>query len=460
MSKQLIDAVFNRIGLEDYLKGAEDTARWIRSLEKKTDKGSYWVPEKVDDKEYGRVDMYFGSSGIILFFISLADASGNPEYLNDARRGGDYILDQFETFGSDCLNRRQIYLSQYHDGIRWSYTVGGVSGVAYALAELGSATGDKKYTDAAIAYTEMIVANAHENEHGLDWGGKSGISFDSGTILYLLYAGKKFGRPNFTEAANKGGHAILTTGLKAKVGTRFMGLRNIVKEMTGIDDVNYDVPNFYYGTSGIAYTFARLYQETKEEAYLTAAREGAAYVASVAVTDGEAALVPYRIPDKQDLYYLGNCHGVTGTARLYYILYDITGEDFYREWTEKLVNGLEASGAPELRSPGYWNCYSFCCGTAGFLDLYAALYLKTNDRKWLNLARRSAKVLISEGSLSMDGFNWHQAFDRTDTDAISTDPGYFSGAAGNADALLQLWFAEHGKAPVFRQPDEPFVTRG
>ena len=88
MSKQLIDAVFNRIGLEDYLKGAEDTARWIRSLEKKTDKGSYWVPEKVDDKEYGRVDMYFGSSGIILFFISLADASGNADYLDDARRGG------------------------------------------------------------------------------------------------------------------------------------------------------------------------------------------------------------------------------------------------------------------------------------------------------------------------------------------------------------------------------------
>ncbi|MFR3284793.1 MAG: hypothetical protein ACLTR6_11020 [Clostridium fessum] len=46
----------------------------------------------------------------------------------------------------------------------------------------------------------------------------------------------------------------------------------------------------------------------------------------------------------------------------------------YRHEIEELVKGLEATGAPEKRSAGYWNTENICCGTAGLLNMYLGLW--------------------------------------------------------------------------------------
>jgi lantibiotic modifying enzyme len=219
------------------------------------------------------------------------------------------------------------------------------------------------------------------------------------------------------------------------------------------------MPGFAYGTAGISYTLARLYQETGDPAFLEGAKKGADYVTAVAHTEGDAALVPHRIPEWNNLFYLGHCHGVAGTGKLFYLLHEITGEAHYAQWQEKLVQGLLKAGAPEIHSPGYWHCFSWCCGAAGFINLFAGLYLKDKEPRYLEYGRRSGNVILGEASIDEAGVKWPQAFKRVVPGEITVEPGYGPGAAGIGAALVHLYLAEKGKAPIIRFPDEPYDTR-
>jgi len=78
-------------------------------------------------------------------------------------------------------------------------------------------------------------------------------------------------------------------------------------------------------------------------------RQGAQHLQSIAIVHGDAALVPYRFPDLTDIFYLGFCHGPAGTARTFFELHTITGDQGYKQWTERLANGVVQSGIPEDR---------------------------------------------------------------------------------------------------------------
>ncbi|HBC27866.1 MAG TPA: hypothetical protein DC013_10685 [Ruminococcaceae bacterium] len=453
-----LKSIFAKAGWSDYLKGAKAAASWIRSVEKEAEGGSFWVshPERGDQE--GQIDIYHGSAGILLFFLQLADATGDPSYLEDAKRGGDYILNRLGKYGYEYLSS-SLGGPHYREGTRWTFLSGGSAGVAFALTELYKALHLEKYKDAAVRITDAVTAHAEKVEGGVLWSGKSGVNFDSGTILYLLYASKFFHRPDWKETAVQAGKAILTTGRKQEKGTKYVGFVNMVKAMAGIKDDSYHVPNFAYGTSGICYTFARLYQETGEKAFLDAAKEGAKYLTSIAHVENGAALIPYRLPDLDTLYYLSNCHGVCGTARLFYLLHEITGEETYWEWTKMLAQGIIATGAPELHSPGYWHCFSYCCGTAGFTDLFLGLWLKTGDKKYLEYARRTGEVMLTEAHVEEGKASWYQMFKRIVPDEVTQEAGFYSGAAGIGAALIQLFLAKDQKAPLLRFPDEPYLSR-
>lgn len=450
--------LFKRPVQTDYLEGAKEAAEWVRSLEQRTEHGSYWVEHPKRGPGFAQLDMQHGSAGILLMFLQLADASGDQSYLEDARRGGDFIVHALDTYGIDYL-QSSMPSGHYQEGTRDSLISGGGAGVAFALTELNKSVPDASYTRVALSLTETILADAVPAPDGVKWSGKSGINFDAGTVLYLLYAAKEYHHPEWVEVAAAGARAILTTGRKEKVGVQYVGFRNMPRLMLGLDDDDHQVPNFCYGNAGIGLMFAFVYQATGEEAFLTAAKEAAAYMTSIAEVEGDAALTPYRLPDLPEVNYLSLCHGNTGTIRLFYLLYHLTGEDFYREWTRRYANGILATGAPELHSPGYWNCHSICCGTAGFSNLFSALYLKSGEQEYLDAAKRCGFVLLREAHPEERGISWHQAFKRIDPDDITTEPGYYVGAAGIAVALIQLYLAEQGRAPLLRTPDEPFVGR-
>lgn len=173
--------------------------------------------------------------------------------------------------------------------------------------------------------------------------------------------------------------------------------------------------------------------------------------------ENENILFPHSFPHLKDVHYLGLCHGAAGTVRLFYKLYQVTGEAEYKEWTEHIVNGILSTGAPELHSDGYWNVASQCCGSASMSSVFLGLWAETGDDKYLTYAKRVGKQLLSESVYDENtGACWYHAFDRTNPEHVTAKIGYLDGASGIAAELLQLYQADIGQFDVLRLPDDPY----
>ncbi|MBQ3665195.1 MAG: hypothetical protein II919_03725 [Lachnospiraceae bacterium] len=77
-------------------------------------------------------------------------------------------------------------------------------------------------------------------------------------------------------------------------------------------------------------------------------------------------MIPYKLGIHDNLFYLGNCHGPVGTTKLFYELYKATNEEQYLQEVFALIEGARALGAPFVQSAGFWNTIGLCCGPAGY----------------------------------------------------------------------------------------------
>jgi lantibiotic modifying enzyme len=217
------------------------------------------------------------------------------------------------------------------------------------------------------------------------------------------------------------------------------------------------MPNFSHGTAGIAYFLAALYKDTGRREFLDAALAGANYLLSIAKTDGDSCLIFHDEPDNRDLYYLGWCHGPVGTARLFYLLSETTGEKAWLGWVRKSANGLVQSGIPDKETPGFWNNAGICCGLAGvgefFLDLFRAL----GDKAYLEFSKRVAARLLAKATVEEGRMSWVQAEHRTRPDYVFAQTGYMQGAAGIGTFLLRLAAFDKADLPRIVFPDTPFT---
>jgi lantibiotic modifying enzyme len=430
----------------DYLSAANEAARWIRSAEKKTDQGTFWLPEPDHPEKATTVSpgntIYSGSAGTTLFFLELAKATGDASTLQAAKSGADYLVSTW-----------QELKAPQKTGLELSFN-SGVAGVAFTLTEVWKATQDNKYRDAALASTRHIVASAKSEGSGVEWVAAPGVAGDGGIILFLLYASKALNDPSLRDFAARGGARLLELSEgDTRGGLKWYG---IAPERFGQPKGIY-WPNFELGTAGVAFVLARLYEETGDRRFLDAAKQGALHIQSIATVQGDAALVHYREPDLEELYYLGYCHGPAGTARLFYELYKITNEPQYLDWTERLARGIATSGIPEKLTPGFWNVVCQCCGTAGVSDLFVGLWAATKRPEYLAFAQRVLDQTISrETNLDDKGYRWYQAWTRIKPWEVSAETGYMIGAAGVGSALLHVHLATQGRYEAILFPDNPF----
>ena len=438
----------------DFLESAKSTAQWIESAQKQDARGVYWLPEPDHPEKATTVSaanaIYSGSAGTVLFFIQLSNATGEPRHLDTASLGADYLVatwrDLVDKPGEGLLSGPGLNLAFY----------GGLSGVAFVLNEAGKATKNAEYRDAAKAATDYIVQAAKPAGEGVAWSGAPGIAGDGSIVLYLLYAAREFESDQYRDVAERAGDRILELGVnERKGGFSWRGF----PPFPGLPKNAY-FPNFEGGTAGVAYLFARLYSETNKAKYLFAAKQGALHLQSIATLHGNAALIPYRLPDLPDLYYLGFCHGPAGTARTFFELHKITGEPEYQVWTERLAQGVVQSGIPENLTPGYWNVVCQCCGAAAVIDFFVGLWASTGQPNYLAFAQRVARQLVSrESNLDGKGNRWYQAWTRVKPWEVSAETGYSIGASGVATALLHVHLAEQGKYNAILLPDNPFSNR-
>lgn len=434
----------------DYGATARDVVRWIRAAE--IDKSGVWRPELEHPEIKATVSLpngfYTGSAGLVLFFIEMAYATGDNSYLNDARRGGDYLM---RSWRETATGPSQLPGAQF--GL---YT--GLTGTLFVLALLWKTTGNMAYRDAARDGADVLLTAARPEGKGIAWTGWPGLTGDGGIVLGLLALADLLGdavdgKSLRSAAIRAGDHIVEQAVPDARGGVRWLGMPAAV---LGEAEGSY-WPNFQLGTAGTAYALARLGAVTGEKRFIAAAETGALHLQRIATVKGDAALIHYREPDATDLFYLGYCNGPAGTARLFYQLYLATRDPHYLEWTEMLARGIMASGIPGRLTPGFWNVVCQCCGSAGVVDFFVGLWAATGRAEYRAFAKAVADQMLSRGTdFDGKGYRWYQAYTRVKPTEVAAETGYMVGAAGIAASLLHLELTGRPYRRVVLLPDDPF----
>ncbi len=410
-----------------YREAALEAARWIRASTVQTNPGVTWLADPRDPKSASN-SLYAGSPGVILFFLEAYRSTGDESFLKDARAGADSLL--------------AVLAGEKEPGL-----YEGIAGIGFVLTETFKATGESKYRQAALQCTRLLIERAKTAGKGIEWNDTTDIiAGGAGIGLFLLYAARELNEPTLRRLAIQDADRLIelakteNTGLKWAMNPTFARL----------------MPNFSHGTAGIAYFLATVYQETKDRRFLDAALAGARYLQAVAKTEGDVCLIFHNEPDGKDLYYLGWCHGPVGTARLFYRLYQATGDHAWMDWVERSARGIMKSGIPERQTPGFWNNVSQCCGSAGVAEFFLSLYQVTHEKSYLDFSKRVAAQLMTKATRDAAGMRWIQAEHRVKPELLVAQTGYMQGAAGIGMLLFHLDALQKGRRPAIRFPDSPF----
>lgn len=412
-----------------YFRAAFDAQAWIQSAAIKSEQGTAWLANPLDPKSV-TLNLYAGTPGVVIFLLETYRATDNQYIpaLLDAKSGADYLVNNLD--------------KQNDNGL---YT--GLAGLGFALVETYKVTKDEKYRSAAMRVAQLLKDRAGRAGRGIEWNDSTDIiSGNAGIGLFLLYAARELGDASLQQLAVQAGQRLIEVGQPEAGGTKWAMNKSFPRLM----------PNFSHGTAGIAYFLATLYQETKQKEFLDAALAGATYLKAVAKTDGDICMIFHDEPDGKDLYYLSWCHGPAGTARLFYRLYQVTGDKSWMELVKKSARAIMKSGIPEKATPGFWNNVSQCCGSAGVGEFFLSLYQVTKDKSYLEFVKRVTANLMVRAAKENNGIKWIQAENRKEPDVQLAQTGYMQGASGIGMFLLRLDAAGINKKPAITFPDSPF----
>lgn len=414
----------------NYLRGALQAAKWIRNSAIQTQQGMAW-PRVPAEETKVVIDLYHGTAGIILFMSELYHATGDATWLAEARNGGEHLLRSLpEQPGECCLG---LY--------------GGAAGHVFVLESLARVTGETRFRAGAVRCLEHLKRSAKLDGDSVEWNAMRDIMYGiAGIGLVLLYSAREMGDRSSLALARKAGKRLLDLQIRAGPGVKWDAAPPAHKVY----------PNFSHGTSGVAYFLASLYLSTREEVFLNAAIAGARYLQSIAMTDGDVCLIMRHTPGAEQLYYLGWCHGPAGTGRLFYRLWECTGDASWLAWLHKGARGILRSGIPEKQVPGLWNNVSQCCGSAGISDFFLDLHAITPQFRYLDFAKRVGDNIVARGDSDRGGTMWIQAEHRINPEMVQAQTGYMQGAAGIGMALLRLAAVTRRAAWSFSLPDSPF----
>lgn len=427
-------------GANEFLQYGLRAEEYVASFLKEDSDGMY------SDELTGasRHNLYVGTAGILHMYVELYQVTDNKEYKTKIAKITRY-LDGHVFDGVEAAKRD----GEFVPGMAEAF-YSGIGGIGLALNEVYRLYKDENARHGAGQIIDYYFKHAVKTDEGIYWSGNCPVFFDGGIALFLMDSYYTYGgaedklRSYITGAADY----ILAHAIKHGEGALEFDRLNV--------DFKHKEPNFEFGTAGVGYLMAQVYVLTGDRKYLEAAFAAANYIKSIAVKQKKGYLIPYKLGRYDDKFYLGNCHGPVGTAKLFYELYSITKNPEWLQEVRELIDGAESLGAPFAMSWGFWNTTCVCCGPAGYMPLFIAMYRETGEDKWKKLAHRVGEVLVGSGSVTEDVFSWEIAFDRTAPDKLTRPAGYFTGAAGMIVMLLELYCLETGKSKVTSFIDDPY----
>lgn len=436
----------------DYLATALKAERFIASRQVEDADGISWDVQTWPGQN---LSLYSGDAGIVYFYLKL------------------HLVTREDRFKDIALSGAHRLAIRWHDALDQSVAAGygnqqtglgflsGITGIGLVLVQVWRELHDENSLNAVRDIAQEFAARAKHTERGVIWYGHDSLAHDGGIILFLIAAQQVLDDSTLKELIAQAGEEYLARA----VPTPYGGL--IFDGMDGLE--SFSQPNFEFGTAGGGFIASRIYDATGDERYLNAAKRAAIYLDTIAVEqENGGILIPYRIDrhgvwrtdSGQPIFYLGLCHGPAGTAKLYYRLYELTGQRHYADQLHRLIDGFESLGAPLRQSPGLWNSVCYCCGHAGLVQFFVGLHQSDGNQRWHTLAAESASVLLGEAEeLDGDAVDWPIAFERIHPDRYSRRIDYYEGAAGIASALLQIYLDETGNFRWSRLPDDPFPER-
>jgi lantibiotic modifying enzyme len=405
------------------------TEKWLHTLASENNSGMWWP--NIRDSASSSLELYSGNCGVVLFYLELFYLTKNEKYLGIAEKGMRHMLNSLP----DSITAENAGL----------YT--GTAGILFTLHQFERAKGNIAFTGDA---RRLISALAKKMA---DTAERSAMPNDiiyglAGIGLTFLYAAKNGLHQQADSMAMVIGDLLLER--KSHAGT---GLRWAMFEADKAR--GFYMPNFSHGTAGVAYYLVCLYERTKQEKYLQAARQAAAYLESISSAEG---FVYHAEPDPEAMkrYYLGWCHGPAGTARLFYQLYRVTGEEKWKDKTIQLANSLMSCGIPEKRSAGFWNNAGYCCGDAGVAEFFQQLSVRLNQPAYLNFAARLEQDVLRRGTVNDQALYWMHAEHRSKPGLLQAQTGLMQGAAGIGLTLLHAYAIQNKKDYLVKLPDNPF----
>ena len=387
MAKLITPEIFQKNTAEDYLKAAIDTAEWIDTLAIKTEYGRIWqaLPE------------------------------GQDGYREDV----------------PLFTPKSMY--------------DGSAGIGIFFIRLYEATGDTRWlTEAEEAAAHIIATKV-----GVEWYQTTLHSEVKGIIPVPGWAAGPYNGPV--------GEAYFLEDLYQVTGKQeyrdyVLYVADVLLEAAVTDErgLHWSDQEDITADGGFIVFLDILYRTTGIKKYLELAKEGLTYAMNIAVGDETGRLIPYQdhpvTGPTYDKYYLSTCHGPVGSTLAFRELYEITREEIYRNWTIELSRGIVRAGAPEKHSWGFWNCQCQCCGTAGILEHFAAMYEYTGEKEFYDYMIRTADIMLSDSDHRTPGLRtWYDSWWRTIPTRVVSYPGLYVGVAGCASSLLRTYAALTGK---------------
>jgi hypothetical protein len=236
---------------------------------------------------------------------------------------------------------------------------------------------------------DVLMAEAEEGPEGLRWRfvplrfrtdgeptempnwshGQAGIAGA------LALAGVAQDRPDWIEAARRGGEWLVTVGDASADG--FVVPRYVPRRVLDEDPVSF---GWCHGASGTSLLFAAL-----------------------------------------------DHAGVTDVAG--------EGPDL---WRRRCLRSVRESGAPDRLRPGFWDNDGRCCGTAGVGDVFLDAWQQRGHAADLDFAVRLGEALVERAETSGGRAWWRFVEHRSESPLLPPAVGWMQGAAGMAAYLFRL----------------------
>lgn len=434
--------IFSDVTREDYDKAIKYSIDYIVNSIEKNEFGSY-IPNSKGEMKLG---FYSGQSGVLVSLVEYALTYDDSELKEKICSLADTIVSVVNNidFSEEKTTMPGLPLSNNQFLFENGYC-----GYAYALTLVYLYTEDDKYLDAAFKIIKQLIKVAKSTNGDISgWTNQLCLICDGNIILFIIFL-KDHLPSSITEEI---GIDDFLNNLSEYVISKVIEIDEDHLKFNMMDkeildrffrhqdtSIEYEYPNFNMGTAGGGFIATKLFQVTGDERLLDIAKKARNYLISIShkVTDN-GRLLPFRLPDREDLYYLGYCHGAVGTSLFLQNLYNITHDNMYKDDIEEFYNAVKSTGAPFIHSPGYWHTYNQCCGTAGLLEMSLNNYLLTENEEYLSFAKDCGEKLLSEGNLGERGACWSQAWSRRNPTAYSEDLGYMNGSSGIISPLIRL----------------------